>query len=512
MKEHLKEKTYPYRHRGVVKGFAVLMCLMICLLAGCGKKDAQAAKVSVLKSCKSSEGIYGLNVARSRIGSITFLDSKANAPSSAEDVSEQGDGSVLLWMELGASSLYDMYIAADSVIQLPMDCSELFADYSNAMSIRFNGKVDSSKVMDMHSMFANCFEVREIDMTGFDTSAVLNMDNLFSCCYELHSVLIDAFNTAAYPRHEEILDKCNNLDVSTLRCVGPTDVFENYRTVQSTIATGGTTATVTPMVAGGNYHSVYLRADGTVLAVGSSEKSEKGNQGSRLDVENWTDTVAISAASHTVGLRADGTVVACGVNGEGQCNVTNWNHIVDVFAGNYHTVGLRSDGTVVAVGNNEYGQCDVSEWTNIIDIAAGEYTTYGLRSNGTVICAGKDRLGTTWQNVVQISASAYNLAGLCADGSAVCDGPIKEWKRNNIQSWNDIVQVSVSNTHILGLRSDGSVVSFVNTSYDYDQCNVDRWKNVVQVSAGLSHSMGLKADGTILSVGNDAQGQLGLAN
>lgn len=512
MKELKQDKVRPSRRGSWIKGLAVLLSLMLCLFAGCGKKDSQTAKVPVLKACKTSEGIYGLNVARNRIGSVSFLNSKTTAPSNAEDVSEQGDGSVLLWMELGASNLYDMYIAADGVIRLPADCSELFADYSNAISIRFNGNVDSSQVMDMHDMFANCFEAREIDLTGFDTSAVLNMDNLFARCYELRSVLIDAFNTNSKPRHEEILADCGNLDVSTLRCVGPTDVFEAYRTTQPTLAVGGTQATGTPMVAGGNYHSVYLRPDGTVLAVGSSEKSDKGNRGTRLDVGDWTDIVAISASSHTVGLKSDGTVVACGVDGEGQCNVTKWDHIVDVCAGNYHTVGLRSDGTVVAVGNNEYGQCDVSQWQDIVDIAAGEYTTYGLRANGTLVSAGRERLGATWQNVTQISASAYNLAGLRADGTAVCDGPIVEWKNNNIQSWNDIIQVSVSNTHILGLRSDGSVVTFVNTSYDYGQCDVDRWRDVVQVSAGLSHSMALQADGTILSVGNNAQGQLGLAD
>ena len=67
-----------------------------------------------------------------------------------------------------------------------------------------------------------------------------------------------------------------------------------------------------------------------------------------------------AGGSHTVGLRADGTVVAVGWNQYGQCDVSGWTDIVAISAGLSHTVGLRADGTVVAVGWNEYGQCDVS--------------------------------------------------------------------------------------------------------------------------------------------------------
>ncbi|MBQ3086967.1 MAG: hypothetical protein IJC45_06500 [Clostridia bacterium] len=33
-----------------------------------------------------------------------------------------------------------------------------------------------------------------------------------------------------------------------------------------------------------------------------------------------------------------------------------------VNAGNYHAVGLKSDGTVMAVGRNGDGECDVADW------------------------------------------------------------------------------------------------------------------------------------------------------
>ena len=80
-------------------------------------------------------------------------------------------------------------------------------------------------------------------------------------------------------------------------------------------------------------------------------------------MSDWNSIQQVSAgAFHTVGLKSDGTMVAVGRNTEGQCDVSDWNSIQQVSAGGYRTVGLKSDGTVVAVGSNDDGQCDVSSW------------------------------------------------------------------------------------------------------------------------------------------------------
>ena len=103
-------------------------------------------------------------------------------------------------------------------------------------------------------------------------------------------------------------------------------------------------------------HTVGLKKDGTVVAVGN-------NKCGQCNVNNWEDIVAISAEGmHTVGLKKDGTIIAVGDNSNGQCNVNNWKDIVAVSAGILHTVGLKKDGTVVAVGRNKYGQCNVKNW------------------------------------------------------------------------------------------------------------------------------------------------------
>ena len=132
----------------------------------------------------------------------------------------------------------------------------------------------------------------------------------------------------------------------------------------------------------------------------------------------FRETVS-AGARHTVGLKSDGTLVAVGYNWFGRCNVANWKDIIAVSAGDQHTVGLKSDGTVVAVGNNDYeqyygqyyvqsyglyyGQCDVGNWTDIIAVSAGDGHTVGLKSDGTVVAVGYNKYGLSnvgnWTNI-----------------------------------------------------------------------------------------------------------------
>jgi hypothetical protein len=191
-----------------------------------------------------------------------------------------------------------------------------------------------------------------------------------------------------------------------------------------------------PMVAAGGAHTVGLKSNGTVVAVGL-------NSDEQCDVGNWTDIDQVAAGgAHTVGLKFDHTVVAVGDNYDGQCNVGNWTDIIQVAAGYKHTVGLKSDHTVVAVGYNGDEQCDVDEWTDIIQVAAGDSHTVGLKSDGTVVAVGS------------------NLHEQC-----------------DVGDWTDIDQVAAGNSHTVGLKSDHTVVAVGDT--EYGQCNVDSWTDII---------------------------------
>lgn len=170
-------------------------------------------------------------------------------------------------------------------------------------------------------------------------------------------------------------------------------------------------------IATGWRHTVGLDSDGEVhiTGYGSNKQLKEINESSE-----WENIIAIAAGGggtigkgHTVGLRADGTVVAVGDNTYGQCDVSEWKNIVAIAAGDWHTVGLCEDGTVVSTKPdiNKYPElysaaCDVEDMERIVEIAAGTGYTIGLKENGTVEALGfndhhqRDETATEeWKNM-----------------------------------------------------------------------------------------------------------------
>lgn len=154
-------------------------------------------------------------------------------------------------------------------------------------------------------------------------------------------------------------------------------------------------------IATGWRHTVGLDENGKIWITGYGSSFQQ--QQIEKEKDKWTNIIAIAAgggssdnpgSGHTVGLRADGTVVAVGDNSYGQCNVTGkeWRNIVAIAAGDWHTVGLRADGTVVStkpeVASFYLGACDVDDWKGIVAVSAGCGTTIGLKADGTTIAVG----------------------------------------------------------------------------------------------------------------------------
>jgi len=251
-------------------------------------------------------------------------------------------------------------------------------------------------------------------------------------------------------------------------------------------------------VATGGYHTVGLRSDGTVVAVGYDYYGQ-------CDIGGWADIIQITAGyRHTVGLEPDGTVLAVGWNDDGQCNVGSWTDIVQVAAGRYHTVGLKSDGTVVAVGDNQFGQSNVSGWTDITQVAAGDGHTVGLKSDGTVVAVGDNRSGqcdaASWEDITQVAAGYSHTVGLKSDGTVLTVGG-NYWGQCNVGSWTDIVQVAAGSSQTVALRSDGTAVG---VGYHYfGQCNVSDWTDINQIASYSDQTLGLKPEGTVVAVGSN---------
>ena len=258
----------------------------------------------------------------------------------------------------------------------------------------------------------------------------------------------------------------------------------------------------TSMVAAGSYHTVGLKSDGTVVAVGD-------NYYGQCNVGNWTNIVQVAAGyEHTLGLKSDGTVVAVGSNDAGQCNVGSWTNIVQVAAGGVHTVGLKSDGTVVAVGANSFGQRNVGGWSGIVQIAAADCHTVGLKAGGTVVAVGDNQFGQcnvgSWTGIIQVAAGQVHTVGLKSDGTVVAVGD-NSFGQRNVGGWSGIVRVAAGNSYTVGLKSNGTVVA-VGDNY-YGQCNVGNWTNIVHVAAGYEHTVGVKTGGTVVAAGWSYNGQ-----
>jgi len=230
---------------------------------------------------------------------------------------------------------------------------------------------------------------------------------------------------------------------------------------------------------------------------------------SRAVTPGWTDIDQVAAGvAHTVGVKNDGTVVAVGYNGDGQCDVGDWTNIDQVAAGEEYTVGLKSDNTVVAIGGNDDGQCEVSSWSAIDQVAAGAFHTVGLRSDGTAVAVGNNDNGQCnvggWTNITQVAAGGLHTVGLQSDGTVVAVGSNGDGQCN-VGAWTDITQVAAGDSHTVGLRSDGTVVAVGYNAHN--QCDVGGWTGIIQVAAGGAHTVGLRSDGTVIAVGNNGDGQ-----
>ena len=260
-------------------------------------------------------------------------------------------------------------------------------------------------------------------------------------------------------------------------------------------------------VAAGEYFTLGLRQDGTVVAAGDNAKGQ-------CDVEGWREIEAIAAGlQHSVGLTRDGEVVATGDNELGQCDVEGWEDIVEISAGYGHTVGLKGDGTVVAAGYNGDGQCNVKKWRNIIAVAAGGWHTVGLKADGTVVATGYNKYGQCnvkkWSGIAAVAAGGWNTFGVKENGRVATAG-YGENGQCDVLKWRSVLAVAASGYHTVGLIETGTTIVVGND--DFGQCDMDLWEGVARVAAGGYHTVGLLDDGSVVATGNDAYGQCDVAD
>jgi alpha-tubulin suppressor-like RCC1 family protein len=174
-------------------------------------------------------------------------------------------------------------------------------------------------------------------------------------------------------------------------------------------------ATNVTAIAAGEYHSLLLKSDGSLWVMGWNEFGQLGDRNdSRPDAAIpekivATNVTAIAAGwNHSLFLKNDGSLWAMGNNafgqlGDGTLNSTGTNSpeqivpngVTAIAAGRGHSLFLKSDGSLWAMGDNDAGQLGDGTWdghitpekivaTNVMAIAAGEFHSLFLKSDGSL--------------------------------------------------------------------------------------------------------------------------------
>ena len=143
---------------------------------------------------------------RKDVKTLTFQSSLQNVPSSAWDVSEAGDGSVLAWMDNG-----NLYVAADGAIAPNSNASWLFYKFVNLKTINFGNCFVTSSVTQMSGMFEGCSSLISLDLSGFDTSSVTGMCAMFFGCSNLISLDLTGFDTSCVTTMASMFSGCSSL-------------------------------------------------------------------------------------------------------------------------------------------------------------------------------------------------------------------------------------------------------------------------------------------------------------
>ncbi|MBJ6723793.1 RCC1 domain-containing protein [Geomesophilobacter sediminis] len=299
-----------------------------------------------------------------------------------------------------------------------------------------------------------------------------------------------------------------------------------------TLVTGMQSAeAATPWYAYGSEHTLVLKADGTVWAVGANGYGQLGNGKSSWfntseprPVPGMSNVVAIAAAgAHSVALKGDGTVWAWGNNAAGQLGngttsdsaypvqVTGLVHVKAIAAGKSHVVALKENGTIWAWGNNRIGQLgnetrvnssvpvQVTGISGIVSIAAGSFHTLALKEDGTVWCWGYDANGALGMtaSTVHGTTAPTRVAGL-SDIKAIAAGmhhSVALRKDGTAWIWGSNASSQLGN----GERSEGSAVPM----------RVAGLGDLMDVTAKANSTIALRGDGTVWAWGDAGSGEWG---
>lgn len=136
-------------------------------------------------------------------------------------------------------------------------------------------------------------------------------------------------------------------------------------------------------------------------------------------------------------LKPDGTVEYIGRDSSVNDKVKKLQCIVKIVSGSDHAAALGADGRVFAFGDDTCGQCRVSSWENITELFAGKCCTIGIKNGSEILIAGtvdlqpeKDEISR--QTIENLKSDIYNYI----------DRRIREQKRDIQRNIDDSISRS----------------------------------------------------------------------
>jgi alpha-tubulin suppressor-like RCC1 family protein len=289
---------------------------------------------------------------------------------------------------------------------------------------------------------------------------------------------------------------------------------------------------------GGSDHSLFLKSDGSLWAMGNNTYGQLGDGTSYFyyNATNWPEeivasnvTAVASGGDFSLFLKSDGSLWGMGDNGFGQLGDGTLNSpdrpeeiipggVTAIAAGASHSLFVKSDGSLWAMGFNDVGQLGDGTFGGIVGytnrpeeivnsgvtaIAAGDEDSVFLKSDGSLWAMGCNEYGqlgdgtfNTTNQPEEIVAS--NVVAIAASGSG--DGSGDTFF---IKSDGSLWGMGDQGFRQLG---DGNEPS---PDYVTNQPEEIVSSNVVAISASVWDSLFLKSDGSLWAMGSDQYGQLG---